>query len=201
MTPHHRALLVDLDGTLYAPLPVKLAMGFELTLFGRRDLAAIKAFRREHERLRRELEEPVESPFDLQLENVAGALGVPVEELRGTVRNWMQERPGRWIRLFRRRGLLREIAEFRSGGGLAALVTDYPARLKLEALGAADLFDEIVANGEPGGPVRMKPRPDGFLLAAERLGVAPEHCLVIGDRRDADEKAALAAGMAYRHMG
>ncbi|MBB6056957.1 HAD family hydrolase [Tolumonas osonensis] len=40
-----------------------------------------------------------------------------------------------------------------------------------------------------------KPAPDTFLLAAEKLGVKPEHCLVFEDA-DAGIKAAKAAGMA-----
>ena len=40
-----------------------------------------------------------------------------------------------------------------------------------------------------------KPAPDTFLLAAEKLGVRPERCLVFEDA-DAGIKAAQAAGMA-----
>jgi HAD superfamily hydrolase (TIGR01509 family) len=40
-----------------------------------------------------------------------------------------------------------------------------------------------------------KPAPDGFLLAAERLGVAPKDCLVFEDT-DLGIQAATAAGMA-----
>ncbi len=40
-----------------------------------------------------------------------------------------------------------------------------------------------------------KPAPDGFLLAAERLGIAPEDCLVFEDT-DMGIEAASAAGMA-----
>src|SRR5690606_40516027 len=52
--------------------------------------------------------------------------------------------------------------------------------------------------GESGGPSALKPAPDGYLKAALSLGVSPEHCLVIGDRDDADGAAARAAGMAFR---
>jgi beta-phosphoglucomutase family hydrolase len=41
-----------------------------------------------------------------------------------------------------------------------------------------------------------KPAPDCFLLAAERLGVSPEHCLVFEDT-DMGVEAAIAAGMAW----
>lgn len=39
-----------------------------------------------------------------------------------------------------------------------------------------------------------KPAPDLFLLAAERMGVAPTRCVVVGDTLN-DAKAAAAAGM------
>ncbi|HMJ15422.1 MAG TPA: HAD-IA family hydrolase, partial [Polyangiaceae bacterium] len=64
--------------------------------------------------------------------------------------------------------------------------------------GHATLFDTVVASGEPDGPRRLKPHPDGYLAAAQRLGVPAERCLVIGDRQDADGAAATAAGMQFR---
>ena len=64
----------------------------------------------------------------------------------------------------------------------------------------ADLFEVVVANGEAGGPRWLKPDPDGYLSAAGRLGVAPERCLVLGDRADADGEAARRAGMTFRHV-
>ena len=42
--------------------------------------------------------------------------------------------------------------------------------------------------------VNSKPAPDGFLLAAERLGIAPADCLVFEDT-DLGINAATAAGM------
>jgi HAD superfamily hydrolase (TIGR01509 family) len=39
-----------------------------------------------------------------------------------------------------------------------------------------------------------KPAPDGFLLAAQKLGVPPEYCLVFEDT-DLGIQAASAAGM------
>jgi HAD superfamily hydrolase (TIGR01509 family) len=55
-----------------------------------------------------------------------------------------------------------------------------------------DKFDTIVAAEDY---TRGKPAPDAFLLAAERLGVAPADCLVFEDT-DLGIEAATAAGMA-----
>ena len=197
--PRSRAWLVDLDGTLYHAPPVKLAMGLELLLLGAGSAPALRRFRAEHER-QRERAAPLGDPFAAQLAATAAALALDPRELRSRVEEWMIRRPGKWLRAARRRGLLAELAGFRAQGGRTALVSDYPARAKLAALRAAALFDAVVAAGEPGGPARLKPAPDGLLAAATLLGVEPADCLVIGDRDDADGEAARRAGMAFRRV-
>jgi HAD superfamily hydrolase (TIGR01549 family) len=197
--PRTRAWLVDLDGTLYHAAPVKLAMALELALFGAATAPALRRFRAEHERLRAQAE-ALGDPFAAQLAATASALGLEPAALRGRVEEWMIRRPGKWLRAARRRGLLAELAGFRARGGRTALVSDYPARAKLAALRAAPLFDAVVAAGEPGGPARLKPAPDGLLAAATLLGVDPADCLVIGDRDDADGEAARRAGMAFQRV-
>ncbi|HEX6767605.1 MAG TPA: HAD family hydrolase [Polyangiaceae bacterium] len=193
-----KAWLVDLDGTLYSATPVRLLMATELFLGGWASASVLRRFRVEHERVR---ELGLEGdPFALQIARTAEALGRSASDVEERVRDWMIERPGRWLARFRRQALLAEIEAFRSAGGRTALVSDYPARRKLEALGASALFDTVVASGEPGGPRRLKPHPDGYLRAAELLEVEPGSCLVIGDREDADGEAARAAGMAFRRI-
>lgn len=195
-----RAWLVDLDGTLYHGRPVRVAMAAELLVSGWGSVATLKAFRAEHERLRRELEAPVRDPFRLQLERTAERIGLPPEVVEKRVSDWMFRRPRKWVRRFRRRRLLREIIAFRDRGGRVAVVSDYPTAEKLSALGAGALFDAVVANGEPDGPGRLKPWPDGYVMAAERLGVSAAECLIIGDRTDADGEAARRAGMRFRRV-
>jgi HAD superfamily hydrolase (TIGR01509 family) len=62
----------------------------------------------------------------------------------------------------------------------------------LSVLGLLDKFDTIVSADDYK---HGKPAPDGYLLAAERLGVAPADCLVFEDTEMGIE-AATAAGMA-----
>jgi len=62
----------------------------------------------------------------------------------------------------------------------------------LEALRVADLFQALVS----GEAVRQgKPHPESFLLAARRLGLPPQRCLVVEDA-PAGVEAARRAGMA-----
>jgi HAD superfamily hydrolase (TIGR01509 family) len=66
-------------------------------------------------------------------------------------------------------------------------------RQGLEAVGILDWFQTIVT---PVDVARGKPAPDMFLLAAARLGVIPERCLVFEDGL-LGIQAADAAGMAH----
>ena len=64
--------------------------------------------------------------------------------------------------------------------------------LSLDGLGRRDAFRAIVTGRDV---TRGKPDPQVFLLAAERLGMAPRDCVVIEDA-PAGVRAAAAAGMA-----
>ena len=197
MTPF-TAWLIDLDGTLYRALPVKVAMGLQLCFASSYTRRVIRTFRHEHEALRASADTAIDQPFAEQLSRTAQRLGCPVEQVRSIIDDWMFARPGRWLRRFRREELVAEIARFKADGGRTALISDYPARAKLQALAMSDLFDVVVANGETDERYRLKPAPDALLLAARLLGVAPAECLVLGDRPDADGLAAQRAGMAFR---
>jgi FMN phosphatase YigB (HAD superfamily) len=197
-TTRYSAWLVDLDGTLYRHKPVQLAMAAELLLFGWGSIKTLRTFRHAHEELRAEAATDralAVSPFQRQLDLAADKLGKPASDVEAVVRRWMFERPLKWVARSKRQALLNALAQFRAGGGKTALVSDYPATGKLQALGATSLFDLVVSNGEPGGPSKLKPDPEGYLSAAKRLGIEPARCLVIGDRDDADGAAARAAGM------
>jgi putative hydrolase of the HAD superfamily len=65
-------------------------------------------------------------------------------------------------------------------------------RAKLDSLGVTSLVDVVLVSGEEG---MHKPDPVLFRRAAERLGVAPEECVFVGDNPHADITGALAAGM------
>lgn len=194
----YQAWLVDLDGTLYYAWPVRVVMTVQLALGGWRAIRIIRQFRREQERLRTATFGTGDgNPFDNQVRRTAASLGIDAERVRATIEAWMFEAPCTWIRRFRRRPLISAIQRFRSGGGKVALVSDYPARHKLQAMGVADLFDVVVASGEPDGPSQLKPHPEGLLTAVQRLGVNAADCLVIGDRTDVDLAAANRAGLDY----
>jgi len=90
------------------------------------------------------------------------------------------------------------IARLRREGYRLGAVTDTDGTrgVKLErmaSLGLTGHFDAIVVGGEDTEGV--KPDPEPFLLAASRLGIPPEECVMVGDRPYTDIRGAKAAGM------
>ncbi|MBV9467617.1 MAG: HAD family hydrolase [Abitibacteriaceae bacterium] len=65
------------------------------------------------------------------------------------------------------------------------------ADITLHILGWMEFFGSVVTGDEVEN---QKPSPDGILLVAQELGVAPQHCVYIGDA-PSDIEAGKAAGM------
>jgi len=90
-------------------------------------------------------------------------------------------------------GAVELLKSLRKHGFKAALATSAPAeniRLVVQSLGISDYFDVIVA----GRDVKEgKPSPQGFLLAAQKLRVEPQNCVIIED--------AIAGIMACKRAG
>ncbi len=92
--------------------------------------------------------------------------------------------------------VLAEIDRNHTGGRLPMAVVSGSTRdsvtRSLVALGLLDRFATLVCAGDY---TRSKPDPEPFLVAAQRLGVAPADCLVFEDTAMGIQ-AATAAGMA-----
>ena len=67
----------------------------------------------------------------------------------------------------------------------------------LERIGLTDYYDAVADGNDI---TSSKPSPDVFLIAAERLGLAPQQCLVVEDAQ-AGVEAAIAAGMRALAIG
>ena len=78
---------------------------------------------------------------------------------------------------------------YRIGLGSSSVMANI--QLVLGRFGILDYFDAIAAGSEVEN---AKPAPDVYLLAASRLGIAPENCTVVEDAT-AGIAAAKAAGM------
>jgi len=91
-------------------------------------------------------------------------------------------------------GAIELMKSLRENGFAVALASSAPIeniRLVMRELGIEDSFHAIVSGREVK---EGKPSPQGFLLAAEKLGVEPKDCIVIEDAV-AGVTAAKKAGM------
>ncbi len=197
-----RAVLYDVDGTLYHLWPVRLWMMWRLARAAARhpvrtwrEVRILRTYRRCQERLRRPSGDAPAAAGD-QLRDAAEALALPTETVRAVVDRWMQREPLRAIRQWRRRGALEAIALVSERGLPQGVYSDYPAEEKLETLGVAGAMDVTIFSGQPGLG-RYKPAPEGFALAARRLGIPAGAVVYVGDRDDVDGRGSRAAGMRY----
>lgn len=93
-----------------------------------------------------------------------------------------------------KKGLTAFIKNLRDSGIKIALATSnvwYIYEKVMEKIPLENLFDSVTTGDEV---VSKKPAPDLFLIAADKLDVAPEECLVIEDSKSGIE-AAHQAGM------
>lgn len=180
-----KAVLFDLDGTLVDAIP-DLVCGVNALLakLGRPSLTESQ------------VRTMVGKGASVLLKRAFTAAGVPetvdVEaELRWYIA-WMVEHGDRHTRVFS--GIPESLAKLRKAGVRTAIVTNKPRHMTQSALehtGLAVSVDCVVAAGD--APT-VKPEPEMLFLAAERLGVNPSDCVMVGDSGN-DALAGRAAGM------
>lgn len=194
-----RAVLFDLDGTLYRQAPVRSLMAIELALVpirsplgASRRLRALRLYRRAQEDLR--TARAGSSIAGEQLARATAGSGLSSAETEQLVDEWMFRRPLKYLRRWRTPGLLPLLARLDAAGVPAGILSDYPAERKLAALGLSDRFSPVLCAGDPAIGA-LKPSPRGFLRACATWHLPPRDVLMIGDRPDVDAAGAHAAGM------
>jgi HAD superfamily hydrolase (TIGR01549 family) len=194
-----RAVVFDVDGTLYRQGPVRRAMVTRLArAHWRRPRAGLHvtrvlaAYRRAQESLRTE---PVEGDLAAaQAERASLQVGVDVARVQACVDEWMETAPLDLVAASARAGLVDALDSMARSGVRLGVVSDYPARRKLQVLGVADRF-EVVVSAQDERVQALKPSPKGILVALRELGVEPLEAVYVGDREDVDAPAAAAAGV------
>jgi beta-phosphoglucomutase-like phosphatase (HAD superfamily) len=179
-TPPYSALIFDCDGTLAHTIPTHIQawlvtlhpLGVDLSqewLYDRRGMSSL------------ELVETVNQTFGYALDaNIVNSA-----------------RKKYFLDLLHQVGEIAAVADIaRNHYGKIPLAVASGGDLRvveptLKAIGLYSLFDAIVTVNDVE---RGKPAPDIFLLAADRLGIAPRDCIVYEDS-DAGLEAAHRAGM------
>jgi HAD superfamily hydrolase (TIGR01549 family) len=198
-----RAVLLDVDGTLYQQTALRVFMILELLAlpFIRRSYRAsadvwkaLSMFRRIREELRG-CNSASKSLSDLQYFVTARRLNRDPNLIAELVEEWIYQRPLKYLRSCRREGV-RSFCEFlQEQNILLGVFSDYPANEKLRALQLSNYKISPVLCATDNEINAFKPHPNGFLRACEIWGVAPDEVLYVGDRFEVDAAGAAAAGM------
>jgi len=149
-TDEIRAVLLDLDGTMYRQSPVRRAMIARLVrahwrrpMSGVRVTRVLGAYRNAQEQLRRDgYEGDVRAA---QLDFSVQHSGLDAAAVAAIVDEWMETMPLDLVAASARGGLIDALDAMGATGLRLGVVSDYPAHRKLEALGVADRFDVVVS--------------------------------------------------------
>ena len=177
-----RAMVLDVDGTLYDQATLRRAMlarllrtYFQHPVEGFRTIRLLAAYRQAQESLRTKLSAS-ENIAEAQVRLACERSGAQTAEMRRCVARWMESEPLDLLPRCEHPGLGEFLKEARTGGVRLAVFSDYPAAKKLAALGIAEFFEVTVSAQDPAERF-FKPNPRGLLVAMERLKVSPAETL------------------------
>ena len=206
-----RAIVLDVDGTLYEQSRLRRRMAWRLARshVGRprallRTVRIIRAYRAAQEQLRNAAPNGLDLALAqrqlAQQQLAAGSVAAQLTEVERCVTRWMENEPLDLIPGCVRAGVRRFLEVARARGLQTAVCSDYPAARKLAAMDLLDAFPVIVL-AQDRDVQRFKPDPRGLEVALARLQVAATEALYVGDRPDVDAVAAARAGMACVIVG
>lgn len=130
----------------------------------------------------------------LQYTAAAQQAGWEPAAMESLVTEWLYQRPLKYLRFCRRRGLKIFLAFLANQGVQVGVFSDYPVMAKLKGLGVAERMSVALCATDPEINA-FKPSPKGFLHACTLWGLRPEEVLYVGDRPEVDAAGAINAGM------
>lgn len=192
-----RLVVFDVDGTLYDQAKLRIRMIASLLGNCLRHPSEYKLIRviSTYRHCREQLgEEESADVGRLQYEHPAAVLGLSAETVQRMVDPWIHKRSLPFLPQCRFPDVDRFISWLRQRGTTIAVLSDYPAGDKLEALG---IRADIVVSGIDSEVDRLKPHPAGLEQILRVGQVEPTQALMIGDRDDRDGECARRLGVPY----
>ncbi len=201
-----KAVILDVDGTLYGQARVRRAMFRKLLqhhltcpLQGISTIRILRSYRRAQETLRRSPQTDSQTVGD-QLRLTSEWTGMAPEIVNAYVTRWMEQEPLPFLPLAIYSGLIGFLQDAKNSGIRLAALSDYDPTRKIHALGLERFF-EVIASAQDADIQVFKPHPRGLEVVMKRLAVAKDEVLYIGDRPEVDGVAADAAGISCVIVG
>ncbi|MDM8541051.1 HAD family hydrolase [Desulfococcaceae bacterium HSG9] len=191
-----KGILFDIDGTLYYQMPVRLIMILLFVIENiskpnqlKKKAQIIVAYRNAMETLRKSDISNI-NQIDMTVKNT----GATSKYVSNVVKEWFETKPLPFLKLFRRKGMVRVLDTLCKKGFKLGVFSDYPAHDKLKALNVSDYFSVAVSasDSEISG---FKPNTTGFHVSAREMGLKCSEIVYVGDRPEVDGIGALSAGI------
>jgi len=182
----YRALILDMDGTLYYQRPVRLNMFFSLVFYfflnphKFKELMIIRDYRKLRENRCFSEKEGFEQ---LQYKFLADKYKLPTMAVEKRIEYWMQDVPLSFVGKAKDRHLIQLTQKFQAGGGTVIVYSDYPLDKKLKTIGLKPNFQFYSGNLEIQC---MKPDKRGLENILKITGFKHNEVLFIGDRYEKD---------------
>jgi len=188
-----RLVVFDVDGTLYRQRPLRIRVARDVLLYTllKRDLNVIAVLAK-YRRIRERLSDEQVVDFDrVLIAETATATANSTDKVRAIIAEWVEQRPLPYLTACRYPGVPQLFAGLRRNGKSIGILSDYPAKPKLIALGLT--ANHVVFAGDQGIGL-LKPHPRGLESLIAAAGVKAHATVVIGDRPDRDGLVARRAG-------
>lgn len=194
-----KAVIFDMDGTLYYQFPLRLHMALWLLVYylvhplAIRELVLLYHYRRIRENWKGNPACSEKGMEKQQYAQAAGMAGLTAKDAERVVCRWMKELPLKILGIYRDERIAAMFGRLKEKGILRIVYSDYPAYEKIMALG---LEADYIFCSEDVEIDSLKPDPKGLRIIMEKTGLTPGDLFMIGDSVEKDGKAALGAGIA-----
>ncbi|HKM22742.1 MAG TPA: HAD family hydrolase [Lachnospiraceae bacterium] len=196
----YKALIFDLDGTLYFQTKLRLMMalrlgGYYISHFWKlKDLFILKKFREVREQWDEIQTTTTVSLDEAQYRYIATKMNVSPEHVRAVIEEWMYEKPLSTLTECRDEALVDFINAIHEKGISVMIYSDYPVTDKLRAL---DIQADKTYSALDENIMSLKPDPKGLQIIMSDNQYKPSDIIMIGDRMSKDGQAAVNAGVDY----